>query len=32
VAFTFPGDGMQSHVSAASAGHLERVVNELGRW
>jgi dihydrofolate reductase len=30
VAFTFPGDGMQSHVSAASAGHLERVVNELG--
>lgn len=28
--FTFPGDGMQAHVSEASAGHLERVVSELG--
>lgn len=31
VEFTFPGDGMQTHVSAASAGHLDRVVSELGR-
>ncbi len=30
VEYTFPGDGMQAHVSEASAGHLERVVNELG--
>ena len=30
VEFTFPGDGMQTHVSAASAGHLDRVVSELG--
>jgi dihydrofolate reductase len=28
--FTFPGNGMQAHVSEASAGHLERVVSELG--
>lgn len=30
VQFTFPGNGMEAHVSAASAGHLERVVSELG--
>jgi len=30
VEFTFPGNGMESRVSAASAGHLERVVSELG--
>lgn len=28
--FTFPGNDMQVHVSAASAGHLERIVTELG--
>jgi dihydrofolate reductase len=28
--FTFPGNGMQAHVSEASAGHLERIVSELG--
>jgi dihydrofolate reductase len=30
VQFTFPGDGRQAHVSEASAGHLDRVVGELG--
>jgi dihydrofolate reductase len=30
VEFTFPGDGRQAHVSEASAGHLGRVVSELG--
>src|ERR1700759_853001 len=28
--FTFPGSGMESHVSAASAGHLQRIVSEAG--
>jgi dihydrofolate reductase len=30
VTFTFPGNGMEAHVSAPSAEHLERVVSELG--
>lgn len=30
VPFTFPGNGMQTHVSEASAGHLKRAVSELG--
>ena len=30
VEYVFPGNGMQAHVSEASAGHLRRVVSELG--
>ncbi|HEX3977735.1 MAG TPA: hypothetical protein VHW96_15820 [Solirubrobacteraceae bacterium] len=30
VPFTFPGDGRRMHVSEASAGHLDRIVSELG--
>lgn len=30
VAFTFPGDGREVRVSEASAGHLGRIVTELG--
>ena len=30
VTFRFPGNGMEAHVSAPSAEHLERVVSELG--
>jgi dihydrofolate reductase len=30
VEFTFPGDGRRAHVSEASAGHLHRILTDLG--
>jgi dihydrofolate reductase len=30
VPFTFPGDGRAAHVTEASAGHLRRILTELG--